>query len=406
MAVGLEAVTSLIPVKGVRVAAVEAGVRYPNRKDVVLFELCEQAVSAATFTRNVFCAAPVHVARQHLSEGEPRYLLVNTGNANAGTGERGMKDALAVCQAVAEQAGVAPSAVLPFSTGVIGEYLPVDRVVGGAVKALSTLREDAWVEAARGIMTTDTLPKGVSERIDIAGASVTLTGICKGAGMIRPNMATMLAYVATDARIEKALLQQCLDEAVALSFNRITIDSDTSTNDACILVATQQAQMDMIDDAQSEAFETFRLALIGHCQRLAQSLIRDGEGATKFITIEVNGGANLVECEDVAFTIAHSPLVKTAFFASDPNWGRILAAIGRSNVPGLNIDKIDVYLGDVCIVRNGERDSAYTEEQGQQVMNQDEICLRVELARGDESATVWTSDLSFDYVKINAEYRS
>ena len=336
MAVGLEAVSQLEPIAGIRVGVAEAGIKYKNRKDLVIFELCEEAVCAATFTRNAFCAAPVVLARKHFETQAPRFFLINTGNANAGTGEKGYQNALESCVALANETGVDVESILPFSTGVIGEYLPMDVLISGIPKAVSGLREDAWVEAASGIMTTDTIPKGVSESIDIDGNKITLTGICKGAGMIRPNMATMLAYIATDVCIEQSLLQSCLEDAVGLSFNRITIDSDTSTNDACALVATQKAGNALINDKHSPAYETFRMALIGLSQRLAQSLIRDGEGATKFMTIEVLGGANINECEEVAFTVAHSPLVKTAFFASDPNWGRILAAIGRSNVPGLN----------------------------------------------------------------------
>ena len=368
--------------------------------------MCEEAVCAASFTRNAFCAAPVVLSRKHLATQSPRYFLINTGNANAGTGDQGYQDALESCAVVAEATGVSVESVLPFSTGVIGEYLPMDALKKGIPLALNNLREDAWVEAASGIMTTDTIPKGVSECIEINGSRVVLTGIVKGAGMIRPNMATMLAYLATDVCIDADLLQSCLDDAVSLSFNRITIDGDTSTNDSCALVATQKAGNTRIDDKNSSAYETFRLALIGLCQRLAQSLIRDGEGATKFMTIEVLGGANTLECEEVAFTVAQSPLVKTAFFASDPNWGRILAAIGRSDVPGLNVEKISVYLNDVCIVAAGQRAASYTEAQGQAVMAQADIVVRIELSRGDESATVWTSDLSYDYVKINAEYRT
>ncbi|MDH5547911.1 MAG: bifunctional glutamate N-acetyltransferase/amino-acid acetyltransferase ArgJ [Gammaproteobacteria bacterium] len=406
MAVGLQAVSSLEAVNGIRIGVCEAGIRYKNRRDLVVFEISENAAVAATFTRNAFCAAPVQVAREHLASNTPRYLLINTGNANAGTGERGYADAQRSCEILAQQTGIASEQVLPFSTGVIGEFLPMEKLESGIGKALSALNADAWVEAAKGIMTTDTLPKGISDQIEIGGAQIQITGICKGAGMIRPNMATMLAFVATDARIDPELLQQCLSEAVDLSFNRITIDSDTSTNDSCVLIATQKAEMPIIDDATSAEYAMFRMAVISHCQRLAQMLVRDGEGATKFMTIEVNSGANLLECEDVAFTVAHSPLVKTAFYASDPNWGRILAAIGRSNVPGLNVDKIDVYLNEVCIVEHGCRASGYTEEQGQNVMNQSEITVRIELRRGDESATVWTTDFSHDYVTINAEYRS
>ncbi|MDH5217480.1 MAG: bifunctional glutamate N-acetyltransferase/amino-acid acetyltransferase ArgJ [Gammaproteobacteria bacterium] len=406
MAVGLEAVSQLAPIPGVRIGIAEAGIKYKNRKDLVIFELCEEAVCAATFTRNAFCAAPVLLARKHMAAQSPRYFLINTGNANAGTGEKGYQDALDSCAMLAQTAGVSVESVLPFSTGVIGEYLPMEALKKGIPLALNNLREDAWVEAASGIMTTDTLPKGISECVDIDGTRVNLTGIVKGAGMIRPNMATMLAYVATDVCIDGELLQACLEDAVNLSFNRITIDGDTSTNDSCALIATQKAGNVLIDDSHSSAYESFRLALIGLCQRLAQSLIRDGEGATKFMTIEVLGGTNTIECEEVAFTVAHSPLVKTAFFASDPNWGRILAAIGRSNVPGLNVEKIAIFLNDVCIVENGERSASYTEAQGQVVMKEAEIVIRIELFRGDESATVWTSDLSYDYVKINAEYRT
>jgi len=394
----------LFPVAGIRAGATCAGIKYAGRRDLVVIEAAAGSDCAAVFTRNAFCAAPVSVARRHLSVAAPRYLLINTGNANAGTGQRGLEDAEAGCEALAGLARCQPQEVLPFSTGVIGEPLPLERLVAGLPQALAALRPDGWVEAAQGIMTTDTRPKGVSRRLAIAGHTITLTGIAKGAGMIKPDMATMLAFIATDAGMDKTLLHRCLAAAVADSFNAITVDGDTSTNDACVLLATGQTGLTIREEG--EAYTVFAAALRELCIELAQGLVRDGEGATKFITISVEQGRDPAECRQVAYTIAHSPLVKTAFFASDPNWGRILAAVGRAGLPDLVLDAVVLYLDDVCIVRNGARAEDYTEERGQEVMQRGDITIRVQLGRGGACARIWTTDLSFDYVRINAEYRT
>jgi glutamate N-acetyltransferase/amino-acid N-acetyltransferase len=404
MAVGNRQLAPLQPIDGIRIGIAEAGIKYPNRRDLVLFELARETVTAAVFTRNAFCAAPVTLCREHLTSATPRYLLINTGNANAGTGIAGMRDARNCCEAVAEATGCAPHEVLPFSTGVIGEALPVAKIVDGLPDALAAQDADAWEQAAYGIMTTDTVPKGDSRQIEIAGKTVTITGIAKGSGMIRPDMATMLAYIATDAKLEQALLQQTLEQAVASSFNRITVDGDTSTNDSCVLMATGRSGV--VIEPASEAFTLFTQAVTELCEQLAQDMIRDGEGATKLISVKVTEGRDEAECAQVAFTVAHSPLIKTAFFASDPNWGRILAAVGRSGLAGLDIDAITLYLDDLCIVRNGGRDADYSEEKGQAVMEREEITVGINLGRGSATATVWTCDFSYDYVRINAEYRT
>lgn len=404
MAVGLVEPDALLAISGVRLASVAAGIRKNKSNDLVLIELAEGSSCAAVFTRNKFCAAPVTLAREHLANASPRYLLINAGNANAGTGKQGMLDALRSCRSVAQHGQCNDNQVLPFSTGVIGQNLPVDKIENALPQAFSQLAEDNWLLAGRGIMTTDTLLKGVSRQLEIDGRTITITGVSKGAGMIKPNMATMLGYIATDVAIEQALLQQCLQDAVAISFNSITIDSDTSTNDACVLMATGRAGNTVISSKNAD-YQLFSQALQDVCLYLAQAIVRDGEGATKFITLEVNCAASLEDARQVAYTVAHSPLVKTALFASDPNWGRILAAVGRSGIE-FELDKIQIYLDDVCIVSKGGRDAAYTEEQGQRVMNQSEILIRIDLNTGDHQARIWTSDLSYDYVKINAEYRS
>jgi len=406
MAVGLSSLPELHPVAGVRLGTSCAGIKKAGRRDLVVIELCEGAITTAVFTRNAFCAAPVSVAREHLAYGNPRLLLVNTGNANAGTGEQGLRDAHACCASLAGLAGRHTEEVLPFSTGVIGEPLPVAAIQVGLPAAYGNLSASGWADAARGIMTTDTMPKGASRRIDVEGRPVTVTGIAKGSGMIRPDMATMLAFIATDAAIAPDVLHRCLEHAVAASFNRITVDGDTSTNDACVLIASGQASMPRIEQASGDGYTQLRDAVTKICVELAQAMVRDGEGATKFITIDVHGGASQEECREVAYTIAHSPLVKTAFFASDPNWGRILAAVGRSGLPGLDMHKVAIYLDEVCIVQAGGRAPDYTEERGQQVMARDEIVVRVELGRGSKVVQVWTCDLSYDYVRINAEYRT
>lgn len=395
----------MFPVSGLRLGATCAGIKQPDRRDLVVMELAEGSAVAAVFTRNAFCAAPVVIARDHLSQLTPRYLLINTGNANAGTGEQGMQDAMACCDAMAQTADCAREAVLPFSTGVIGEALQVEQICQGIPDAYGNLSEEGWQDAAQGILTTDTVAKGASRQIDIDGQTVTITGIAKGSGMIRPDMATMLAYVATDATVPQNVLQACLSRAVNVSFNRITVDGDTSTNDACLLMATGQGDA-AIDQTHGERFDAFCAAVSDVCEELALAIVRDGEGATKLITVVVEAGADEAECLQVAYTIAHSPLVKTAFFASDPNWGRILAAVGRAGLVDLDINAIQLYLGNVCLVCDGGRDPAYKEESGQQVMDQDEITVRVVLNRGAATARVWTCDLSYDYVRINAEYRT
>ncbi len=393
------------PVAGVRLGIASAGIKKPGRKDLVVIELAKGSRVAGIFTTNQFCAAPVHVARNHLEQGEPRYLLINTGNANAGTGERGMQDALACCEALAREAGHKARAVLPFSTGVIGEPLPVDRIVKGLPQALADLSEAHWPEAAAGIMTTDTRPKGASRQLILDGKTINISGISKGAGMIRPNMATMLGFIATDATIAPSVLQKLASELGELSFNRITVDGDTSTNDACMLIATGQAGAG-VATIESEHYPMLREALQEVFLELAHAIVRDGEGATKFVTVEVVGAAGQKEALDVAYTVAHSPLVKTALFASDPNWGRILAAVGRAGVEGLDLEAIEIFLGDVCLVRNGGRADDYTEARGQAVMDQEEITIRIDLRRGRIEERVWTCDFSHDYVTINAEYRT
>ncbi len=393
-----------LTVAGIRLGTTCAGIKYPDRRDLVVIEAAPGTRAAAVFTRNAFCAAPVIVARTHLAAASPRYLVINTGNANAGTGRQGLVDAGASCRTLAERGGCRPEEVLPFSTGVIGEPLPLYRLVTGLPAALAALRPDGWIEAAHGIMTTDTRPKWASRQLTLAGTTVTVTGIAKGAGMICPDMATLLAFVATDAEVNQALLQQVLAEAVAESFNAITVDGDTSTNDACVLLATGQSGVGI--PAAGEDSERFAATVREVCSDLAQAIIRDGEGATKFITVRVEGGRDMAECRRVAYAIAHSPLVKTAFFASDPNWGRILAAVGRAGLADLELDRIVIHLDEACIVREGGRAPEYTEAHGQQVMARPEITIRVELGRGVATARIWTTDLSFDYVRINAEYRT
>ncbi len=404
MAVNLTEPETLSAVKGIRLSVVASGIKKNASDDLVLIELEKNSTCAAVFTRNKFCAAPVNVAKKHLQLTSPRYLLVNSGNANAGTGEQGMRDALESCELVAQHCGCSAQEVLPFSTGVIGENLPVNKMVSVMPALSEQLTDDNWLKAGRGIMTTDTKLKGISQQLEIQGKTITITGISKGAGMIQPNMATMLSYIATDAAVSQELLQQCLKQAVEISFNSITVDSDTSTNDACVLMATAKAGNPEITQNNAD-YDMFFKAICEVSLYLAQAIIRDAEGATKFVTLQVNSASTLEDARQVAYTVAHSPLVKTALFASDPNWGRILAAVGRAGVD-FEIEKIKIYLGEVCIVSNGGRDIDYTEQQGQQIMNQPEITIRIELQCGDQSACIWTSDLSYDYVKINSEYRS
>jgi len=397
----------LLPVPGVQLGTAMAGVRKANRRDLLVMTLAEGSVVAGVFTRNRFCAAPVQVCREHLAAGRGiRAIVVNTGNANAGTGADGLARARRTCQALAGLCGLDAQQVLPFSTGVIMETLPVERIEAGLPEALADRRPERWALAAEAIMTTDTLPKAASRRIEIDGRAVTLTGISKGAGMIRPNMATMLGFVATDAVVQPALLQQLVREAAEASFNRITIDGDTSTNDSFVVAATGQAAHAPIADASSPQAALLREALTSLAQQLAQAIVRDGEGATKFITVTVEGGRNDHECRMAAYAIAHSPLVKTAFFASDPNLGRILAAVGYAGIDDLDQGLIDLFLDDVHVVRDGGRHPEYREEDGARVMKQAEITVRVRLNRGPAAATVWTCDLSHDYVSINADYRS
>lgn len=393
-------------VPGVRLAAVAAGIRYQNRADLCLLELAPGTRCAAVFTRNAFCAAPVTLARRHLAATPPRYLLINSGNANAGTGPRGLADAEASCAALATLAGCRAEEVLPFSTGVIGEPLPVDRLAAALPAALAALDAAAWPLAARAIMTTDTRPKLVSRRLAVAGRAAMITGIAKGAGMIRPDMATMLAFLATDVALDQGLLQACLAEAVATSFNAITIDGDTSTNDACVIAATGTLGNLPLVDAESADARAFRQALTELCEELATAIVRDGEGATKLVTLVVEEAMDEPEARRVADTIAHSPLVKTALFASDPNWGRILAAVGRAGLDDLDIDRVRIWLGDTLIVCDGGRDPGYTEQAGRAAMAGAEIGIRVALGRGQARTRVLTCDLSYDYVKINAEYRT
>jgi glutamate N-acetyltransferase/amino-acid N-acetyltransferase len=398
---------ALFPVPGVRIGVTEAGIRKPGRKDLTVFLLDDGAAVAGVFTQNRFCAAPVQVCRDHLARGAGiRALVINTGNANAGTGQSGLVHARATCVALARLLQVAPEQVLPFSTGVIMEPLPFDRIEAGLPAAVANAAADHWLRAAEGIMTTDTVPKAASRRVRLSGGEVTITGIAKGAGMIRPNMATMLGFIATDACIDPAMMQALVLELAEASFNRITIDGDTSTNDSFLLVATQQAMHTPIRDAASEDGRRLRAALLEVAQTLAQAIVRDGEGATKFITVRVEGGASAEECRKVAYAIAHSPLVKTAFYASDPNLGRILAAVGYAGIVDLDQTRIDLYLDDVHVVTGGGRHPDYSEADGQRVMKQAEIQVRVGLGRGTHAETIWTCDLSHDYVSINADYRS
>ncbi|OAI14712.1 MULTISPECIES: bifunctional glutamate N-acetyltransferase/amino-acid acetyltransferase ArgJ [Methylomonas] len=404
MAVGHTEFPIMHAIQGVKLGTCNAGIKQTVRDDILVVEMADGGSCAAVFTQNAFCAAPVQLAKSHLSMA-PRWLLVNSGNANAGTGKQGLQDAFACCAGLAGEVEGIAQQVLPFSTGVIGEPLPVAKLTSALPKAVADLAEAHWDQAARAIMTTDTFPKGASTVVDIGGHPVAITGISKGAGMIQPNMATMLGFIATDATIDQTLLQQCLAAATEVSFNRITVDGDTSTNDACVLLASGTSTAPEIL-ADSEHYAKFADAVTAVCKRLAELIIRDGEGATKLIRIRVEQASSAAEAVQVAKTIAHSPLVKTAFFASDPNWGRILAAVGRAGVVNLVLENIEIYLGTVCIVENGGRSPLYTEQDGQRVMNQQEILVTVRLGRGEACEEVLTCDFSYDYVKINAEYRT
>lgn len=397
----------LLPIRGISLGVTEAGIKRPDRKDLLVIALDEQISVAGVFTQNRFCAAPVVVAKAHLSTADSiRALVINTGNANAGTGEEGILNARKTCEEAAKLLNCLPQQVLPFSTGVIMEPLPVERIVQGLPHAVSALKADNWFAAAQAIMTTDIVPKGVSSQIRIADSTVTITGIAKGSGMIHPNMATMLGYIATDAPIAQPLLQQMLHHVADRSFNRITVDGDTSTNDALLLLATGAAAHPQIVDALSAEYSQLQDAILRVAQQLAQMIVRDGEGATKFITVQVEKGKTEAECAQVAYAIAHSPLVKTAFFASDPNLGRILAAIGYAGIENLDVEAIQLYLNEVLVAEQGGRAKSYREQDGQRVMQQSEIMVRVILNRGDAETKVWTCDFSYEYVRINADYRS
>ncbi|WP_298608697.1 bifunctional glutamate N-acetyltransferase/amino-acid acetyltransferase ArgJ [uncultured Thiothrix sp.] len=402
MAVNLTFNENLLPIAGVRLATLNAGIRYKGRDDLLVIELAEGSSCAAVFTRNAFCAAPVTVSRAHLASAHPRYLLVNAGNANAGTGELGLTAAKACCAALAEVSACKPEQILPFSTGVIGQQLPVEKVVAALPTALASLKEDNWLAAAKAIMTTDTIGKAMSKQIEIGGKQVTITGIAKGAGMIHPNMATMLSYVATDAQVDSSLLQTILSEVVEETYNCITIDGDTSTNDSLVLAAT--CKSGALVDASNRA--SFQQAVQEVCMYLAQAIVRDGEGATKFISVMVEGAKDRAEARVIGNTVGLSPLVKTAMFASDPNWGRILAAVGRSPIDNLDVNAVTIWLGDTLLIEKGQPAPSYREELGQVEMKRDEINVRIHMGRGSASATTWTCDFSYDYVKINAEYRS
>jgi glutamate N-acetyltransferase/amino-acid N-acetyltransferase len=401
MATGSDKFPTMYPVEGFRLGTTSAGIKVAGRKDLVLIEIAGGS-AAGVFTQNRFCAAPIIIAKQHLQQTAPSYLLVNTGNANAGTGDQGIADTLSCCQAVADAASVEIQQILPFSTGVIGEPLPVDTICKAISSAQENLSVNGWQDAAEGILTTDTRSKGASIQCDINDATVTITGICKGSGMIKPNMATMLGFVATDAAIDEELLHAALRKANGKSFNRITVDGDTSTNDAVMLVATGASGV-VIDESN---FEPFLAQLTGIFTELAQSIVRDGEGANKFVTVNVEGAETAQEALSVAYAVAESPLVKTALTASDPNWGRILAAVGRADVSDLDVSKIQIHLNSVLIAENGGRASSYTEAQGKKAMQAEDIEITIQLNRGQVCETLWTTDLSYEYVRINAEYRT
>ncbi|MGH1373821.1 MAG: bifunctional glutamate N-acetyltransferase/amino-acid acetyltransferase ArgJ [Cellvibrionaceae bacterium] len=406
MAVGQFPFPPMTPVAGLRLGTASAGIKTPGRQDLVVLGLPKEARVSGVFTQNAFCAAPVTVAKEHLNSSDIRYLVINSGNANACTGQEGLADARLTCNKLAEMSGAKASQVLPFSTGVIGERLPMARLLAALPQALENLSEDGWEDAARGIMTTDTRPKGATVQFTYDDEVITVSGISKGSGMINPNMATMLGFIATDAKVSQPLLDQLVKKAADQSFNRITVDGDTSTNDACMLIATGQSSLPEINSTQGELFAKFYNAVVSVHIQLAQNIVSDGEGATKFVTVQVEGATEKPEAAKVAYSIAQSPLVKTALFASDPNWGRIVAAIGYADVENLDSSKVRVWLGNVLIVENGGCAASYTEEQGQAVMDQEEIMIRVDLGRGNSKDRVWTTDLSHDYVTINADYRS
>lgn len=406
MAVGEFNWPGVLPVNGVRLAVTKSGVKYSDRFDTALIEICEGASVSGVFTRNKFCAEPIKICLEHLRKAKPRYLLINSGNANACTGAAGYEAALATCEAVASKTNVALESVLPFSTGVIGEVLPAKKIVQAVPSAVNALHIDNWHQVAKAIMTTDTRAKGWSESIELGGQKITISGIAKGAGMIKPNMGTMLAYVATDAKVAQPVLDKLIHNVANKSFNRITVDGDTSTNDALILIASGKASNPEIHDLSSGDAQTLQEAITRVCQRLALEMVRDAEGATKCVQVTVSGGASAQDCLDVAYAICHSPLVKTAMFASDPNWGRIVAAIGYAGVEVLDPSRVQVKLDNVSIVENGGRATSYREELGQKVFDQAEFSINVDLGLGDQEETLWTSDLSHEYIKVNAEYRT
>lgn len=406
MSIGLKVPSSVFSIDGIRLSATNAGLYAKDRLDLALIEIVEGSSVSAVFTKNLFCAAPVQIAKQHLEVSESRYCLINAGNANAGTGQEGINDANETCQILADHVGCLAEQILPFSTGVIGEELPVDKVTNVFPELIKNLSADAWIDSAEAIMTTDTVPKAISTQVNIHGSNVNITGIAKGSGMIKPNMATMLSFVATDANVSKHILDEILDQAVNKSFNRISVDGDTSTNDACVLIATGKANHSRIEDESDEIYLILKNAIDDVLCKLAQAIVRDGEGATKYIEIEVSGGESIEDCLSVAYKIAESPLVKTAFTASDPNWGRILAAVGNANTTNVDIDRVNIYLDDLCIVEGGQRSNSYTEDAGKKIMLQEEIKILVKLAAGTIKETIWTTDLSHEYIRINAEYRT
>ncbi len=404
MAVGPDTFPTMEAIAGFRLGTASAGIKTPGRRDLVVMEIAAGSSVAGVFTRNAFCAAPVTVAKQHMQATAPRYLLINTGNANAGTGQQGMEDALSCCASLATAVGVEQQSVLPYSTGVIGEKLAVDKIEAAIPAALEALSPQGWADAAWGILTTDTRPKGATRVLEYQGKQLRISGISKGSGMICPNMATMLGFVATDAAVDQAALQGLLADAAERTFNRISVDGDTSTNDACMLVATGQSGLAVTPD--TPLWREFSDAIEAVLLELAQAIIRDGEGATKFVTVAVERAASQAEALQTAYAVAHSPLVKTALYASDPNWGRILATVGRAGIESLDVAALQIYLDDVCIVENGGRAASYTEAEGQRVMAEEEILIRIVLNRGEHAEQVWTTDLSRDYVTINADYRS
>ena len=407
MAVGLKENTDLLPIDGIRLASCTAGIYKKPRPDLVFIECCSGSQAAAVFTKNAFSAAPVQIARQHLKiQSSLNGLLINAGNANAGTGAAGVKAAKLTCEHLAQLKQVPSESILPFSTGVIGELLPAEKICQAMPELINKLDGNGWLDAARAIMTTDTISKAVSRKTCIEDREVSISGMAKGSGMIHPDMATMLAFIATDAVIARPVLQQILERATEKSFNRISVDGDTSTNDACVLMATARSGNRSITRIDDPAVQDFITTLEQVCLELAHAIVRDGEGATKFVTLDIMNGRNINECKQAATAIAHSPLIKTALFASDPNWGRILAAVGRAGLDNLDVNRIEIYIDNVCIVRNGSRDPDYTEKQGQAVFSRPEITLHINLNRGNETLQFWTCDFSYDYVRINADYRT